>query len=170
MLNITDIDFINLVGSRLKSCMTFKKIDARELANCSGVSLAQIYRVISGCSNTPIKTLYKLVSSLKISFYAFFNFEVPIDSISNDINIYTFDDELKSLIQNLKIHQHKLSRLKGLTQVKIADELGLSSYKYIGYILNGKKNSYVNIKVSTLYNLCKCLELEDKLYTLFRMN
>lgn len=163
-------DFIKTTNQRLVELMSIKNITAKELSHLSGVSASQVYKILSGKCTPTIGTLFKLVSSLDINLQDFFNFKLPLKSLSTDNCTFTFQEQLKSISENLKVQQSKMSRLNGLTQSILAEVLGQADYKYIGYILNGRNNSYINIKISTFYNISMHLGLENEFYTLFKIN
>lgn len=163
-------DFVNFIGNRLNNILLHKNMSANELAHISGISRAQIYRILSGSSYTTMETLFNILISLKIPIENFFNFSIPIEEVFGQINISNSSHMLEILSSNLRIQQANLFRLKGLTQQEIAYKLGHSDYRYINYILNGKNNKPINMKVSTLFNICKELELENKIYLLFKTN
>lgn len=163
-------DFAILIGNRLNDILLYKNISINKLACISSVSKAQIYRILSGDCYTTLTTLFNLLKSLEVPIENFFNFSMPIEEIFDEMSIYTPSDMLKILSTNLKLQQANLSRLKGLTQAKMADNLNHVDYRYISYLLNGRNNEFINMKVSTLFNISKELELENKIYLLFQTN
>lgn len=167
-VDMSTSQFPYLIGERLNDIIQYKQISIRELSSASRVSKAQIYRILSNSCDTRIETLFKLLNSLSISLYNFFNFMIPIECLFSEVLTSDVSAVLKLLATNLKIQQSNLSRIKALTQSKLADNLGQSDYKYISYLFNGRNNHYINMKVSTLYKLAKELGLEKEIYLLFK--
>ena len=155
---------IQLVNQRLYDILVFKNFSITDISNKSKVSKSQIYKIISGNHNTTLKTLYKILSALNITLSDFFNFSLPIDNIKEHEIIYTFNEVLDLLSNSLKVEQYKLYQLKGLTQSEIANNLGYSSYKYVNYILNGRRNALINLKLSTLFAISDELNLTQELF------
>lgn len=164
---MTDSSFNKLVGSRINEIMIYKNISANILSSISGISKAQIYRVISGNCSTTLKTLHCILSSLGVSFESFFNFSLSVKDLFINNSQIPLPELLKLIARNLKIQQSKMSRLKSLTQERLAENLGQADYKYINYIFNGRNNSYINLKLSTLYNISKQLGIENEIHILF---
>lgn len=167
---MTDMDFIKCISHRISEILRFNSLAPKDISSISGISITQIYRILSGNCDSSIRTLHKLLSCLNISLYSFFNFSLPINNLSDINSTYSLSEELKSVAENLRIQQNKMLRINGLTQEKIAEELGYTDYRYVNYILNGRHNTYINIKISTLYKLSKLLGLENNIHTLFNFN
>lgn len=159
--------YIKLVNQRLYDILTFKNISIIEISNRSKVSKSQIYKICSINHDTTLKTLYKILSSLNITLTDFFNFSLPIDNIEEHKIVYSFDQTLSLLSNSLKVEQYKLYQLKGLTQTQIANNLGYCTYKYVNYIFNGKNNTLINLKLSTLFSISDELNLTQELFKYF---
>lgn len=167
------LDFCKLISERLTEIIDNTKIDdkkitVQKLSKISNVSQSQIYKILSSNCNTTIKTLHSILSSLGVSLENFFNFSLLDDALFNNYTARDSSEVLEIIAVNLKIHQNKLYRVNGLTQSKLADNLGQADYRYISYVLNGRHNSYINIKISTLYNISKELGLVNEIYILFK--
>lgn len=159
---------ISLVSQRLKKIMVYKDITPIVLSQKSGVSVSQIYKILSTNSEPTVKTLHRMLSSLSISLEDFFNFSLCIKEIPVNDSQPTVNETLKIIAHNLKRRQTNLSRLERLTQNKIAENLNFTDYRYVNFILNGRSHNYINIKVSTLFKICNELGLPiNEIYTLF---
>ena len=160
--------FKEIINSRLLSVMRYKKLNIPNVVEKSGISQSQIYKILSGDSDTTLVTLHKLILSLDVDVELFFDFSIPPEKTLHYQKNDAENNVLEIVKKNLKTEQANLSRLKGLTQSKIAEKMGYVDYKYINKLLSTKTDSMKDMYLSTLFSIIKQLELEHKIHAIFR--
>lgn len=162
--------FIQLITDRLDKIIDYKGIRIKEISQKSGISESQIYKILSGTSDTTLKTLFEILNAIDTPIEVLFNFNIPFEKKYSNLSTFESHNKmLKCVAENLKKQQYKLFRSQSITQQKIADNMGYCTYKYIGYLFNGRNNLYLNMKISTLYNIAEELKIENKIYELFKI-
>lgn len=158
------IEFKEIVNDRILKIIDSRKLSIKNIIETSGISRSQVYKILSGKSDTTLVTLYKLLSSLNVDMESFFNFSILPEQIQKNKNNPESKDVLCIVRKSLKVKQANLSRLKGLTQGTIAEKMGYTDYKYINKLLNGKNNLIKDMYLATLFSIVKQLGLEHEIH------